>query len=50
MNSDEVTGNVRNGGRFLHDLFIQKSRKEVGKSRCSTKLLLTEKEIEDSEA
>ena len=32
MNSDEVPGKVKNGGRFLHDLFLEKSRKEIEKS------------------
>lgn len=32
MSSEEVTGKVRNGSRFLHDLFREKSRKEIGKS------------------
>lgn len=48
--TDELWWSDRNGGRLLHDLFIEKSRKEIGKSRGSTKLLLTEKEIEEWEA
>lgn len=29
----EVTGEVKNGGRFFNDLFREKNRKETGKSR-----------------
>lgn len=32
MSLDEMTGEVKNGGRFFHDLFIEKNRKETGKS------------------
>lgn len=47
-----MTGEVRNGGIVLHDLFIEKSRKGTGKFVLGVlpKPGLTGEEIEDGEA
>lgn len=41
-----MTGKVKNDGRFLHDLLIEKNRKVL---EVLPKLMLTEKEIEGQE-
>lgn len=42
-----MTGKIKNDGRFLHDLLIEKNKKVL---EVLPKLMLTEKEIEGQEA